>query len=96
MYIYRTEASISYYCTRVPLSLKGHSLGRTPLLKGHILDKYHEYMCHDPCHKRTPLMGTELLGRRGILIRGRLLFGHLHIYMCTKKSYLNNLQQSHS
>ncbi len=55
-------------------SLKGHSLERTPLSKGHkFLTASTRNACGAPSHQRTPLIMTKFRGRRGILVRGGLL-----------------------
>ena len=56
-------------------SLKEHSLERTSLYKGHkVLAASPMNVCNASFHQRTPVMITELFGRRGVPIRGGLLY----------------------
>ncbi len=55
-------------------SLKGHSREDTPLERTQFLgSKYSEYMWCSPLIKDTSLIRTELFGRKGVLLRGRLI-----------------------
>ncbi len=59
------------------LSLKGHLIERTPLYKGHkFLAANTMNVCNTPSRQSTheSVIRRELFGRKGVLIRGEVLY----------------------